>query len=113
MTRPTDEANPAPRTEAEPAPGSFDEPVRKAILKHCADAGPGKSVDPSAVARALGGNPNDVVPWRALIRRIRAEATLLQDAGTIVVLRKGKPVDIRTAKGVLRLGLPAAGAGGE
>lgn len=105
MARHPDEANPGP--EPEPAPPTADAPVRDAILKQCAEAGPGRSVDPSAVARALGGNPNEVVPWRVLIRRIRAEAAALQEEGRLVVLRKGKPVDIRTAKGVIRLALAA------
>lgn len=100
-------ANPAPdvdRPEDEP-PGSVDLPVRDAILKACAGDRP---IDPMAVARDLGGSPNDVVPWRALLRRIRAAAAALQDSGEIVVLRKGKPVDIRTAKGVIRLARPGA-----
>lgn len=80
--------------------------VRKAILDACTAAG--RSIDPSVVARALGGDPSDAVPWRVLIRRIRAAVAALQDQGTIVVLRKGKPVDIRTVKGVFRLGLPQA-----
>lgn len=109
MTLDPDESNPGPDGAAPPA---GDPPVREAILKLCAAAGPGRSVDPSAVAQALGGKPAEVVPWRALIRRIRAEAALLQDAGTIVVLRKGKPVDIRTVKGVIRLALAGNDARG-
>lgn len=105
MAREPDPANPDahPSTTAAEPPGSVDVPVRDAILRACAA---GRPVDPTAVARDLGGNPNEVVPWRALIRRIRAAAAALQDAGAIVVLRKGKPADIRTAKGVIRLALP-------
>ena len=109
MTCPPPEANPGPEPDAAPAP-TVDEPVRAAILQHCTAAGPGKSADVSAIAQALGGKPAEVVPWRALIRRIRAEAAAMQDQGLIVVLRKGKPVDIRAAKGVIRLAL-AAGDG--
>lgn len=109
MTCPPHEANPGPEPEAAPAP-TVDEPVRAAILQQCTAAGSGSSVDISAVARALGGSPTEVVPWRALIRRIRAEATTLQAAGQIVVLRKGKPVDMQSAKGVIRLALPGEAA---
>lgn len=83
--------------------------MRAAILGQCAAAGAGRSADLSAIAQALGGRPAEVVPWRALIRRIRAEAALLQDEGAIQVLRKGKPVDIRSAKGVIRLALMPEG----
>ncbi len=110
MTRPPHEANPGPEPDAAP-PATVDEPVRAAILKHCGGAGAGRSADISAIAQALGGKPAEVVPWRALIRRIRAEAAAMQDQGLIVVLRKGKPVDIRAAKGVIRLALPAGDAG--
>ena len=111
MAREPDPAKPDAQSDAksdapaDPDAGTVDLPVRDAILRLCLAAGPGKSVDPSAIARELGGNPNEVVPWRALIRRIRAATAALQDAGRIVVLRKGKPVDIRSAKGVIRLAL--------
>jgi len=98
---------PGPATAAEKVDADPD--VVQAILARCAAVGVGKTVDPTEIARALGGTPAEVVPWRALIRRIRAAAALLQDDGRIVVLRKGKPVDIRAAKGVIRLGL----AGGD
>lgn len=108
MAREPDPANPDAHTTgaaAEP-PGSVDVPVRDAILRACAS---GRPVDPTAVARDLGGSPNEVVPWRALIRRIRAAAAALQDSGEVVALRKGRPVDIRTAKGLIRLALPGSG----
>jgi hypothetical protein len=41
-----------------------------------------------------------------LLRAVRDAAALLQDQGRLVVLRKGRPADIRTAKGVIRLALP-------
>jgi len=116
MTREPDSAKPAAESTPESAPGAdltVDTPVREAILRLCAAAGPGRSVDPSTVARELGGRPEEVVPWRALLRRIRAETVALQEAGRVVVLRKGKPVDIRAAKGVLRLALADGGPGGD
>jgi acyl-CoA synthetase (AMP-forming)/AMP-acid ligase II len=106
MARHPTETNPDP--EAPPSPTS-DEPVRKAILKLCTEAGPERSADVSAIARALGGSPNETVPWRVLIRRIRAEAAALQDEGRVTAVRKGRPVDIRTAKGVIRLALARSG----
>lgn len=76
------------------------------ILERCALAGPGKSISPDEVARAAGGDPNETPTWRPLLRSVRAAAAALQDRGAIQVLRKGKPVDIRNAKGVIRLALP-------
>lgn len=76
------------------------------ILELCTARGAGKSICPSEVARALSGDPNDGPVWRPLMRSVRAAAATLQDQGRIAVLRKGKPVDIRTVKGVIRLALP-------
>lgn len=76
------------------------------ILQLCTARGVGKSIDPSEAARAAGGDPNDGPRWKALIRSVREAAAALQDRGAIQVLRKGKPVDIRTVKGVIRLALP-------
>jgi hypothetical protein len=82
------------------------DPLEALILDQCTAAGPGKSVSPDQVARAAGGNPNETPAWRPLLRSVRAAAAALQDRGAIQVLRKGKPVDIRSAKGVIRLMLP-------
>ena len=114
MTRAPDDAKPDPAAQpaaAAPAtpPVSEDTPVRLAILERCAAAGPGRSIDPALVARALGCAPEEVVAWRALLRRVRAATAALQDEGLVVALRKGKPVDIRSAKVVIRLALAPAG----
>jgi len=76
------------------------------ILQLCAARGAGKSICPSEVARAASGNPNDGPTWKPLMRAVRLAAAELQDRGEVRVLRKGKPVDIRTVKGVIRLALP-------
>jgi hypothetical protein len=75
------------------------------ILELCAARGAEKSICPSEVARAAAGDPNDGPTWRPLMRAVRAAAADLQDSGAIRVLRKGKEVDIRTVKGVIRLAL--------
>ena len=82
------------------------DPLEALILDRCAAAGPGKSISPDEVARAAGGDPNQTPTWRPLLRSVRTAAAALQDRGEIQVLRKGKPVDIRSAKGVIRLALP-------
>lgn len=83
------------------------ERLQALILEQCRAAGDGKTVSPDEVARAAGGNPNDTPTWRPLLRSVRKAAADLQDRGEIQVLRKGKPVDIRSAKGVIRLKIAA------
>ena len=65
-----------------------------------------EGIDPTAAARAAGGNPTDGVSWRVVVRAVRQAAAELVDDGKLQVLRKGKPADIRTVKGVIRLALP-------
>jgi hypothetical protein len=103
--------SPEDATAERPGAPVADPPVADArfsalILELCTARGVGKSICPSEVARAASGDPNDGVRWRALMRQVRAAAAALQDAGAIQVLRKNKPVDIRTVKGVIRLALP-------
>lgn len=73
-----------------------------------AEVGPGKSIAPTDVARRAGGDPTETAKWRPLLRNVGRAAAMLQESGELQALRKGKPVDIREAKGVLRYALPAA-----
>lgn len=97
---------------AKPDRRNFNRPIRDPealkpiILKLCAESGRGRSIDPTAAARAAGGNPTDGVSWRVVVRAVRQAAAELVDDGKLQVLRKGKPADIRTVKGVIRLALP-------
>ena len=100
-----DAANAHKASSAEPGPGDL-EAMKRIVLALCAERGRGKSICPSEAARIAGGDPNDPSRWRPLMKTARAAAAELQDEGRIQVLRKGKPVDIRTVKGVIRLALP-------
>ncbi|MFX4219640.1 MAG: DUF3253 domain-containing protein [Thalassobaculum sp.] len=91
-------------------PQATAERLQALILEQCRAGGAGRSVSPDEVARAAGGNPHDTPAWRPLLRLVRAAAAELQDRGEIQVLRKGKPADIRTVKGVIRFALPDGGA---
>ncbi len=75
--------------------------AERAILDLVTARGAGKTICPSEAARVL-----DAENWRAHLKAIRAAAARLADRGLIRVTRKGKTVDIRTVKGVIRLGLP-------
>lgn len=100
--------NPETTKLAETAGGCDPNPdaLRGLVLALCVARGAGKSICPSEVARTAGGDPSDGARWRPLMRAVRAAAATLQEEGRIVVLRKGRPVDIRIAKGVIRLALP-------
>lgn len=78
--------------------------IEAILLRLVAERGPGKSVDPTEAARALGGDHPD--QWGPLMQPIRKAAVALAEQGRLVILRKGKPVDPRDFKGVYRLSAP-------
>ena len=71
--------------------------IEATILALTTARGPGKSICPSEVARAL--RPE----WQSLLPAIRQAASRLALAGQIEILRKGQPVDPLGVKGVIRL----------
>jgi len=77
-----------------------DAAIPEAILALTTAAGPGKSICPTEVARAL--EPEEAA-WRPLMGRIRRAALALQAEGRIDILRKGKPVAADAVRGVIRL----------
>lgn len=74
------------------------EEIQGAILRLAAARGAGKSICPSEVAREL--RPED---WRPLMGAVRREAAALSRAGSLEILRKGKPVPPEGMRGVIRL----------
>ncbi len=73
--------------------------IRAEILAQAEALGPGKSLTPSDIARAL--KPEE---WQSLLARVRREAIVLAREGRIDILRKGKPVDPEAEiRGVIRL----------
>ncbi len=84
--------------ESEDLSGPIEAPaIEASILALTQERGPGKSICPSEVARAL--KPE----WQALLPAVRRAAVRLAQAGRIEILRKGKAVDPLTVKGVIRL----------
>ena len=81
----------APHSDPKPAE------IEALILALTADRGPGKSICPSEVARAL--RPD----WQTLMTAVRRVACRLATAGQIEILRKGRPVSPEDVKGVIRL----------
>lgn len=85
-------------TQDAPAPNR----IEAEILRQLAAAAPGRSVDPTEIARAL--DPE----WQKLTSAVRRAAVRLAEAGQIDILRKGRRVEPAGVKGVIRLRLPAA-----
>lgn len=75
-----------------------DEAVVETIIQLCAAAGLDDSIRPEDVALEL--RPED---WQPLLKRVRLVAKQLAQAGHIIILRKGKPVDPNDFKGLIRL----------
>lgn len=78
--------------------------IEATLLRLAAAGGPGKSIAPADVARALGGDHPD--GWGPLMQPIRRVAVRLAAEGRLVILRKGRPADPHDFKGVYRLALP-------
>ncbi|MDB5459916.1 MAG: hypothetical protein JWO72_1657 [Caulobacteraceae bacterium] len=79
-------------------------PIEETILALLADLAPGKSIDPSQVARVI--QPER---WQRALGQVRSTAVGLARQGKVVILRHNKPADPDTFKGVYRLRLPIAG----
>jgi hypothetical protein len=79
-------------------------PIEEIIFAQLAGLAPGKSIDPSQVARAV-----EPERWQRALGQVRATAVGLARQGKVVILRHNKPADPGTFKGVYRLRLPMAG----
>jgi len=88
----------------DPAPRANSATIESALLRMMAACSPGKTLDPTEVARELGGPHPD--QWGPLMQPIRRAAVALAEQGRVIILRKGKPVDPSDFKGVYRLGAP-------
>jgi len=75
--------------------------AEQAILDLLARRDPGKTICPSDAARALGGDAG----FRALMPLVRQAAGALVQTGRLEVAQGGRPVDLATARGAIRLRL--------
>ena len=78
------------------------------MLVLLAERGPGRTIGPSDVAQAIGGNQPE--GWGPLMQPVRRAAVRLMKEGRVVILRKGRPVDPDSFKGTYRIALPTTGA---
>jgi hypothetical protein len=86
---------------------STRKPLEDVILGLCAECGAGKSIDPTAAAKAFAATRGeDELAWRHWLTHVRSTAIGLARKGRLVIYRKGKPADPDDFRGVYRLGLP-------
>ncbi len=64
-----------------------------------------RSLGLTDVAIRAGGNSQETKKWRPLLRRVKLAAVHLQSQNLVRGTRKGKEVEIKTSKGIIRLEL--------
>lgn len=77
--------------------------IHECVVELLEHRGPDETICPSEAARILGGELN--VEWRDLMRPVRDVAARMADQGSIDILQSGRPIDIRHARGPVRLRL--------
>ncbi len=82
------------------------EAITESMLALVAARGPGKTICPSEVARALAGDHPD--NWGPLMQPVRRVAVRLAHEGRVLITRKGRPVDPDDFRGVYRLSQPSS-----
>ncbi len=88
--------------------GATAEELEAAMLALLAERGEDRTIGPSDVAQAIGGNQPD--GWGPLMQPVRRAAVRLMKEGRVVILRKGRPVDPDDFKGTYRIALPTTAA---
>ena len=79
--------------------------IRECVLELLVERGPGRTVGLSEAAQALAVRIG--YHWHDLMRPVRTVAAALADAGTIEAMQHEFVVDIRDARGPVRLRLRA------
>jgi hypothetical protein len=85
-------------------PTASPDDIEATMLALAQERGPGKTLGPTDIARALGGDHPE--GWGPLMQPIRRVAVRLMKEGRIVIVRKGRPVDPEDFRGVYRIALP-------
>jgi hypothetical protein len=75
--------------------------LKKTILELLGQRDAGKTICPSDAARALGGDEG----FRELMQPVRDAAGALVEEGRVEVTQSGRPVDLASARGAIRLRL--------
>lgn len=92
-----------PSTDQKPARRTLEQ----VIVDLCIAEGAGKSICPTDAARTFAAERGeDDLGWRKWLQQVRSTAVGMARKGELVILRKGKPADPETFRGVYRLALP-------
>jgi hypothetical protein len=91
------------------AQSATPEEIEAKMLELVTARGAGRNLDPTEIARALGGDKPE--GWGPLMQPVRLAAVRLMKEGRITILRKGRPVDPDDFRGIYRLTI--AGPQGE
>lgn len=81
--------------------------IREAALALALERREGRPVDPSEVSRALVGTNEKL--WRQLMKPVKDELVRLAEDGTLMILRKGRPIPPREVRGLYRFRLRKEG----
>lgn len=84
---------------------AFAERIRECMLELLVERGPGRTICMSEAAQALALRIG--YHWHDLMRPVRTIAAVLTDAGVIEAIQHELVVDIRSARGPVRLRLRA------
>ncbi|MEO1066604.1 MAG: DUF3253 domain-containing protein [Pseudomonadota bacterium] len=76
--------------------------LQDALITLIEARGPGKTICPSEVARAVAGS--NAKEWRLLMKPVKAIAVALAKDGKVTIRRKGKIIDPDAIKGIYRIG---------
>jgi Protein of unknown function (DUF3253) len=79
--------------------------IETVMLALARERGPGRTISPSEVARAIGGDHPE--GWGPLMQPVRRVAVRLMKEGRVVITRKGRAVDPDDFKGVYRIAVAA------
>jgi hypothetical protein len=82
---------------------SLADRIRECMLDLLVQRGPGRSICPSEVARALAVHIG--CRWQDLMRPVRTVAAMLADNSTLEAIQHEAVVDIRDVRGPIRLRL--------
>ena len=108
LARQTQEKEPREKLNRQGLRRIADEVVRETILEMCREQGLGGSVKPEAIAQAVYPEK-----WQTMLKRVRLMAKQMAQAGDLLILRKGQPVDPEEAKGLIRLQITEQGMTAE
>lgn len=84
---------------------AFAENIRQCVIELLISRGPGRTICMSEAAQSLG-NRNGY-HWHDLMRPVRTVSAILAEEGAIEAIQHEEVVDIRSARGPIRLRLRA------